>query len=317
MILSSLIPTLLYLAKMTAISALFFLYYRMFLQNAHRHDYNRFYLLGTMILALLIPIMRLPFPAAWTAAIRAADLFIPSTPATPVAMITAKRGPSSAGWLMTPLLSIYCVIAYTGVALLFLWPLLRSLSQLLRLSRSYASERGPGYRLYRTRETGTPFSFFHHLFWNEAIPLDTPKGQAILQHELAHIRQQHSLDLLCFETIRALAWCNPFFHLQLRELKLVHEFLADRQALQIVTPQRGGSVRTDYAEWLVLEAAGSARASTHSFYSNHLQKRITMILQTSRPRGFLRQTAVLPLTILLCCGFAKTPPAIRSPQAGS
>jgi hypothetical protein len=235
----SLIPISLYLAKMTAISAFFFIYYRIFLRNSPRHGYNRSFLLGTMTLALLIPLLRLPFPASWTTAIYQADVFIQPNPATPVVIVTAKRGPSAVAWLMAHQLSVYCVIAYAGVACLFLWPLLRSLHQLLRLSRTYASERGPGYRLYRTRETGTPFSFFNHLFWNEAIPLDTAKGQAIL--------------------------------------------------------------------WLVMEAAGSAWPSAHSFYSNHLQKRITMILETSRPRGLLRQMAVLPLTILLCCAFAQTP----------
>ena len=307
MIPSPLIPILLYLAKMTAVSALFFIYYRIFLRHSPRHTYNRCYLLGTMTLALLIPLLRLPLPAAWAAAIHPADLFFQPIPAAPAAITNAKTGPSTAAWLMGNQLNVYCLLVYSGIACLFLWPTLRSLQHLHRLCRTYTPERCPGYRLYRTRETGTPFSFFNHLFWNEAIPLDTAKGQAILQHELVHIRQRHSLDLLCFETIRALAWCNPFFYLQLRELKLVHEFLADREALQVVTPQPGGLSRTDYAEWLVLEAAGSARPSTHSFYSHHLQIRITMILQTSRPRGLLRQAAVLPLTILLCCAFARTP----------
>jgi hypothetical protein len=90
----SLIPIFLHLAKMTAISALFYIY-GIFLRNSPRHGYNRSYLLGTMTLALLIPLLRLPLPASVTTAIHQADLFIQSIPATPVAIVTAKRGPSA------------------------------------------------------------------------------------------------------------------------------------------------------------------------------------------------------------------------------
>jgi hypothetical protein len=115
----SLIPIFLYLAKMTAISAIFYIYYGIFLRNSPRHGYNRSYLLGTMTLALLIPLLRLPLPASVTTAIHQADLFIQSIPATPVAIVTAKRGPSAVAWLMAHRLSVYCVIAYAGVACLF------------------------------------------------------------------------------------------------------------------------------------------------------------------------------------------------------
>jgi hypothetical protein len=94
------IPISLYLAKMTAISALFFIYYRIFLRNSPRHGYNRSYLLGTMTLALLIPLLRLPFPASRTTAIHQADDFIQPIPAAPVVIVTAKRGPSAVAYVL-------------------------------------------------------------------------------------------------------------------------------------------------------------------------------------------------------------------------
>lgn len=294
-----------YLAKVTLVSAIFFAYYRLFLQDSRRHVYNRCYLLGTTLLALSIPLLRLPVPAAWAETV---SLFLPQPgqPA-PDPVTAAKTGPPPGGWRVPGPLSLYYSIAYAGIALLFLGPLFRSVRHLLRLSRTSIPKRMPGFRLYQTREPGTPFSFFHHLFWNEAIPLDNPKGQAILQHELVHIRQKHSLDLLFFEIVRALGWCNPFFHLQLRELKLVHEYLADGFALQSVAPQPGHIARAVYAEWLVLQAAETARSPAHHFYSSPLQKRITMILRSPQRQHPLRQLVALPLSILLCCAFAHAP----------
>jgi hypothetical protein len=294
-----------YLAKTTLISAIFFAYYLLFLRDSPRHVYNRCYLLGTTLLALLIPLLRLPLPASWAETVT----HFPLQPgqAAPDPINAAKTGPPPTGWREPGLLSLYYSVAYAGVVLLFFWPLFRSLRYLSMLSRHSISEQMPGFRLYQTLEPGTPFSFFHHLFWNEAIPLDTPKGQAILQHELVHIRQKHSMDILFLEMVRALGWCNPFLHLQLRELKLVHEYLADDYALQSIAPQADHSARAAYAEWLVLQAAGTAHSPALHFYSSPLQKRITMILQTSRPRGPLRQLVALPLIIILCCAFAHGP----------
>jgi hypothetical protein len=290
---------------MILISTIFFAYYRFLLRDAHGHIYNRWYLLGTTLLALLIPLLRLPLPATWAETF---TLFLPQPgqpPSVPVNI--AKTGPPP-GYSQQPgQLSLYFSIAYAGIALLFSVPLFRSLCYLLRLSRTHIPLQMPGVRLYQTREPGTPFSFFNLLFWNEAIPLDSPKGQAILQHELVHIHQRHSLDLLFFEIVRAFAWCNPIYYFQFRELKLVHEYLADDCAWRSIALPSDHSTRASYAEWLVLQAAGATKSPSHQFFSSPIQKRITMILQTSRPRGPLRQLVALPLTILLCCAFAHRP----------
>ena len=81
-----------------------------------------------------------------------------------------------------------------------------------------------------TEEPGTPFSFFKWLFWNNKIELNSEEGQQIFRHELFHIEQKHSWDIIFMEMISIVFWINPFFYLIKKEIKTIHEFFADEFA---------------------------------------------------------------------------------------
>src|SRR5690348_9746981 len=49
-----------YLIQVIVSSGILFLYYQAFLRNKRFHQYNRFYLLGTVIVSIIIPFLRIP-----------------------------------------------------------------------------------------------------------------------------------------------------------------------------------------------------------------------------------------------------------------
>jgi len=307
------IPGLIHLGKMTLISAVLYGYYRAFLQDASFHRYNRWYLMGSVFLSLVLPFLRLPFPAGWMngalySGIFAADGSLAGSGGIPSGGPPAAFAGSSRGFVYALFRgwgALY--VLYGLIAGGFVLRLLRSLLYLLRLSRNYAFTRQEGIRFFQTGEPGTPFSFWNLLFWNKDLELSSEQGRFIFRHELYHIRQKHTLDILLLSGVRSLFWCNPFFHLILRELKVIHEFLADRFAFSAGARSEGAVPdwnRFDYAEWLVWQSVGGGQAVAHSFFNTHLKRRITMITQTkhSRPRYFSRVMA-LPLSFLLLCAF--------------
>jgi beta-lactamase regulating signal transducer with metallopeptidase domain len=75
------------------------------------------------------------------------------------------------------------------------------------------------------------FHFFNFIFWDEEIDIQTETGQQIFQHELVHVKEKHTLDKLFIQLLLVVFWCNPFFWLIRRELKLIHEFIADKKAV--------------------------------------------------------------------------------------
>ena len=161
-----------------------------------------------------------------------------------------------------------------------------------------------GIVVFQTHEPGTPWSFFKAIFWNRDLDLGSSRGRQVFRHELYHIRQGHSIDILSLELIRALVWCNPFFHLILRELKAIHEFMADRHALA------GGS-QHEYAELLLFQGLGDQPLPVaHSFFHSHLKRRIYMITKSYRGRsGYWGRVMALPLLVLVFCIFSSGKPA--------
>jgi beta-lactamase regulating signal transducer with metallopeptidase domain len=71
------------------------------------------------------------------------------------------------------------------------------------------------------------FSFFRSIFLGEKVVEADHEG--IIQHELVHIKQRHSLDLLFFELMRIVGWFNPLVYIYQNRISEMHEFIADAQ----------------------------------------------------------------------------------------
>ena len=165
----------------------------------------------------------------------------------------------------------------------------------------YPGEKIDNIRFINTNEPATPFSFFRWLFWNNKIELNSDNGQQIFRHELFHIRQKHSWDIIITELITILFWMNPFFHLIKKEIRAIHEFLADKFAVE-------ENKEWDYAELLLMQVLGSPNTRlTNPFFHNQIKRRITM-LTTSKKTGaqYLRKIMVLPFAVIIVGLFAFT-----------
>jgi N-acetylmuramoyl-L-alanine amidase len=292
------IGLLVYLVKSSLIAGLLYGYYRIFLRNRVFHFYNRCYLLGMVVAALVLPLIHLPWGiSSW--AINPAP-----TLSGALHTITAgdwkeadAGGPGIAtvatGW------QGWVAILYFLAAGLLLSIFLRQLFYIGRLFKKYPREKMGDLDLYMTKEPGSPFSFLKNIFWNDQLDIDCSRGQQIFRHELYHVRQGHTLDLLLMRSFMIFFWPNPFLYLIYRELKTIHEFQADRYALS-------GGDRYEYAELLVWQTIDSPHSSLlHPFFHSSIKRRIIMITQLKSTRPALTgRLMVLPLLFLLLCAFA-------------
>jgi N-acetylmuramoyl-L-alanine amidase len=291
----------LYLAKVVLVSALLFGYYRLFLRGRLFHQYNRYFLLSATLASLILPLIRLPLPDALPLIGQAPVLgpalhaIVPGNWNEPPAGPAISGKVTSSGWSMEWGL----IIGYTAAIGVLLGAFGRQLSQIRRLPGKYPREQLGRIDLFMTREPGTPFSFLNHLFWNAEIDIDSQRGRQIFLHEWYHIRQRHTLDLLWLRTVLAIYWINPFFYLIYREIRTIHEFLADRYAV-------AHGDRYEYAELLVWHTVQDHQLSIlHPFFQSSIKRRITMLTQlhSTRP-GYWSRMMVLPLTFLILCAFA-------------
>lgn len=283
------------LLKILACSGILYGYYWLFLRNKKFHHYNRFFLLSIIVISLVFPFISIPIQ------------FHPSEQ-RPASFYQVVQTLSVNEWenedavvdSEEPSLADYFTLENTILLMLALgivWMLIRlfsSLNYVRNIRQQYPSEKIADLKLYHTTEPGTPFSFFRSIFWNNVISFNSAKGQQIFRHELFHVRQSHSADNLFMEILCCLAWFNPVFYFIRRELKTVHEFLADQYSIS-------ESNRYEYAELLLQE---SIRLKTNPlvqpFFHSQIKRRITMITKIAHSKyGYASRVLVLPILVLL------------------
>jgi len=288
---------LLYIIKMTLIAGLLYCYYWFFLRNKQFHQYNRFYLLSIVMIAAILPLLHIPIPFAGFANDNTTTRLLRvgmgdwEDPVT----ITARKNFFRI-FLNWQYLSF--VVYTAGVFILFI-SFSRSLSYIRKISRHYPSEQVNDIHFFQTSEPGTPFSFFKRVFWNRKLNIESSEGQQIFRHELYHVRQKHSADILFMESIAMLTWFNPFIYLIKKEIKAIHEFLADEYAIS-------DSSRYAYAELLVMQTIRNKQAHIlNPFFHNQIKRRIAMITKFKNPgNNYLSRVMILPLLFILFCAFA-------------
>jgi len=147
-----------------------------------------------------------------------------------------------------------------------------------------------GMRVVVLKDQLAPFSFHNRVFIPEKIK-DDPLLEKILLHEKAHIRKKHFLDLVLLELLFVIFWFHPFIWFLRKEMKMIHEFEADRFVLS-----HSGN-KTAYQQLLVnLSFSRFHFSLTNPLNYSPLKKRIMMMnlkTKTSRTRLFFGVIAVM------------------------
>jgi TonB-dependent SusC/RagA subfamily outer membrane receptor len=303
---------LLSLLQIVLVSGILYSYYHFFLRNKRFHQYNRFFLLAAIAFSILIPFLNIPIyftqhEANSSFVLRTLKLTPDDSPGEEfIGQIPIPEDTRS----VDPYMLFY--YSYIGLAVLFLVRILISLYKIRKLYRSNPVEKlssgtdGDDIYFINTGEPGTPFSFFKWMFWNREIELQSDKGEQIFRHELFHIRQKHSWDIIFTELVTIIFWINPFFHVIKREIKAIHEFLADKYAAN----ENG---KWNYAELLLMQALNTNHSLVNPFFHTQIKRRIAMITSSNKPgHQYLRKILVLPLLALVAALFAFTYKATRN-----
>lgn len=142
-----------------------------------------------------------------------------------------------------------------------------------------------------------PFSFFGWIFMNPAAVKEDEISE-ILTHEMAHVKQHHSVDVLLAEMVSICCWMNPFAWLLKREVRLNLEFLADRKVME------AGFATKSYQYHLLGLAYNHKYGLSNNFNFSHLKQRIIMMnKKKSNATGHIKYALfVLPAFALLVAG---------------
>jgi TonB family protein len=303
------------MALSTVLLGVWWLGYRLALRQERSFAYNRWFLVLGPVLAAGLPLLPVAWPAGWGAGpsplAGVASVLLP-----PVAVSPTGTLPVAMGWPLVVL------VVYLGGVVFMLGRLAVELSQLWRSTRRLTREKRDGYTLVPTHGAVPTSSFGRLVFWDNTLALSPAEAGQVLRHELAHVRQGHTLDRLLLELLRAGLWFNPFVHLCGRALALTHEYLADQEALRHAAAQAPAfAPAASYTHLLARQVAsrfGFSVPLAHTFSHSQTLRRIAMIQKTSPIRRW-KQWLALPLLgallFTVACEKAGAPAEPGAPSA--
>lgn len=191
-------------------------------------------------------------------------------------------------------------VVYFTITILFFVRFAGNLYFLLRKIFNNSTTRVNNATLVLIPENITPHSFLHYIFINKKDFENGSIEKKILLHELTHVRQNHTLDLLYTELLQSLLWINPFFILYRKAIRLNHEFLADEAVIKTYKDKHS------YQQLLINKATNNNLLFTSRFnYYFITKKRLAMIARThSKANAAIKKIAVLPLYMLVLFCFS-------------
>lgn len=288
--------------------------YQLFLKRETFFQFNRFFLLAIPFVALLLPFLRLPIKG--TINLLLLPLQRPSnTPATqvPLPLETLSEAVSQPAFINANAhaLSIWLLLYGAGMLVAFLL-LCYKMAIIQEFIENATPEFKRRYRIMRSRNVQGGFSFLDMIFINPTAP--DSLNEVIIKHELIHVQQRHSWDLIVHECARVLFWFNPLLIKAHRDLQATHEFIVDRQ----LAKQDAQSYKSELLQSIM---QCSEYALTNSFYkSSILKNRIAMLQKSNSPYYRLLKLFTLIPIIAMTIGYnatAQTPKVEeqKQPQA--
>lgn len=291
---------IIYALEVLCCSGLFLLLYRLFFSKCTHFKGMRFYLLASLILPLLLPLLT-PFSFEFPFAQEAESIrlvghtFRLNTQQWLFMLPEAAEGYAYEESVSITKWGSLLLGLYVTVVLFRLFSLFKRLHAIRQMLKNSLKERRDGFYLVWPAKHTAPFSFLHYLFLGrQCKDLSPEELEQVMQHELVHIRQRHSLDLLLLEAVDVFLWFNIFHRYLRHRMQEVHEYLADEAVSQDTDWK-------DYARLLLkISASKEPVALSAAFTARQIGRRILM-LGRARTAKWKRMgfAAILPLSASL------------------
>jgi hypothetical protein len=281
---------IIYVLKSVLALGIFSLVYRIILSNEGNFPIRRIYLLISVSLAIILPLITFSFSFI--------EYSFPSVVLDEVVIysngIRLIRETSS-----FPVAKILRVLYFMIAGVLIFRVLLNTILVLIKANRNNP-DYNEGVKIYILKDKNISYSFFRNIFIGQTAGPD--EQERIFAHEKVHAIQFHSIDVMYIEFLSAIFWFNPLVWWYRKEIKNVHEYLADQGALE------KGFNRKLYQITLLEHLIGSASLSiTNSFNYSLIKNRIAMMnKEKTNRKNTWKVFLLVPLSLLIAFAFACT-----------
>lgn len=273
----------------------FFVFYKLFLENEKIHHFNRFYLLFVIVFSMLIPFLKFEIFQNVTSILQINQLKDFSsnvnTSEIPKIQIQEINITSQQKFNIIPFV-LWTV--YGTIVLLLLLRFAKNIRNLILKSKTNPVIKFKSANLVLLQEKTIPHTFLNSIFINFQDYKTNKIDDELFTHELVHVTQKHTLDILFVEFLKLIFWFNPTFIFYKKAIQLNHEFLADQEIVSTYN-------NVAHYQSLLLQNCNSQIVGLTSSINYLVTKKrlIMMTKSTSFKTAILKQTAILPIVALL------------------
>ena len=258
--------------------------YKLLFRNSNRFQLNRIVLLTISVFAFALPFIKISLEGQqfqeMTSFKQEMDVIFYSDAIIEETAVEANT------------LSITDVISYIYIigVVFFLMKFVYNIVKIYKIKGGKKIETINDVNFIYTNESHIPFSFLKNIY----IPKDN-LDEMIIKHEMSHVKNHHSVDVILMEIMIAFQWFNPFIRMIKNELKSNHEFIADSEAI------KDEDEKSNYMMLLLQQCTAddfSTIANNFSFLLT--KKRISMITKNQKVKGsVIKVLLTLPVFALL------------------
>lgn len=281
-----------YIIQIIVFQLVFLLVYESFLKKETFFTANRWYLLLTPVLSLILPFASFTalsevVPASAVTAInntiKLPEVFIGGNQSQvqqlPTVHIKAEKTGAVNWWLV-----VYALGSF--MSLFFFLKRWRVIGKLFQ----FKAEDKKDFKIVEIPNSRMAFTFLKTVFLGSDI--SAKEREHILAHELIHVSQKHSLDLLFFEILKVLFWFNPLVYLFQNRIAALHEFIADEAVVKKISKKH-------YFNQLLNSAFETQNLSfTNQFFNQSLIKKRIVMLQKSKSKTIAKFKFLLVIPLL-------------------
>jgi bla regulator protein BlaR1 len=273
-----------YLFKTSAVIAIFYLSYKLFLERDTFFESNRWFLLLGLVTAFILPFMVIP-------------IYVESTSIDLSNYVFNTQVDSQNAVKPFDVMTYLPVVYGLGVAFFSIRFIIQFISLAFVIIKNKSEIKGK-FQYIKTTHNVSPFSFFNWIVYNPIQFSETELDQ-IITHEKVHVTDRHSFDILLTQISCIVLWFNPFIWFYNKDLKQNLEFIADQE-----TANKTECKKSYQYTLLKTSVPTHQMALSNNFYNSLIKKRIVMLHKSkSKKINQIKYALVIPLLALFLMSF--------------
>ncbi len=256
--------------------------YHLLLEKEKMHRFNRFYLLFALVFSLVIPFITIEVVQ---------EIAQPTVTSGNIQILqTTAVAVEETNYFVIALWGIYGIVTFV-----LGFRFMRNVVQISKKMKSNTSIAYQNAQLVLVPEKTLPHTFLNTIFINETEYNNREVEAELYTHELTHVTQKHTLDILFIEVLKTVFWFNPVFIFYKKAIQLNHEFLADEKVVHSYN-------NVPFYQSLLLSKANANPTFYLASNLNYLitKKRLLMMTKTtSKRKAIAKQALLLPAVTAL------------------